>query len=435
MQADFFKSYFVDTNFMYSDMIDFEVRVNESTGEAKNGTIAKYSELDLKRFDSGRNSVSGSIHKFWNKCDFNGNDFNIFHLFVAVERLYNELGIHPRELTLENLEINITIQLPFSPNNILKNLLFHGASKFAQPNSKSYYSQCEKTEYTVKIYNKTDHYNWLKRETNRSLAGNTLSAKERIAKEFLRDKIESELKPNLLRFEVKFTRMNTLNKVGVFNVFDLLNSKLYPSIREIVLDMFDEVYFYDYTMNTEKMKTSELSLIKDLRNPNYWLGLSKSQRYEKKKRFNELTSKYSQNTKCKIRELLDLKFTELTFHYKDFVQHIYENDFRLFERSNISSDSQKTCVITGEDISCQQEGRPYLKKSGLWQLYHNRPKRFWQLWHSHRNTLSKRYADTIEDKVIVLGRAIKKRFYNPRYNPIAIQKNNYHPNQQQFNFM
>lgn len=338
MQTDYCKAHIKsDSDYQFPNNLDFEVRCNNSTGEMRDGQTAEYRQLKLLRYGSGRKVILGSIHKFHNKCDFNGNDFNLFQLLDAQKKICSELDIHPKDIVLENLELNLTIALPFAPEKVINNLLFHGSKNFTQPLSHGFYRQCEKNEYIIKIYDKTEQYKHKLKSVDRELNSGFLSGYERKEKTYLQKCITRDLRENLLRFEIKFRRMGRLNKLGIVTLYDLLNANIYERLLQIFLNCYDEVYFYDFTTDHTEMNYDENYLMKDFRNPNYWLSIDRKKRYDKKKRFAQLTCEYSKNIKEQIREMFILKYSELVDEYIDFFGRNYQSDFRLFERSNIGS--------------------------------------------------------------------------------------------------
>ncbi|CAI8733545.1 hypothetical protein [Chryseobacterium sp. IT-36CA2] len=317
MPIDFVKIQYTDKDYeLPINKTDFTISVNNETGETDNKKEGEYFGMQIIKYASGRLMVKGSIHKLFNRTDFNGNDFDIINFSSALQDLETELGLKPEYCRLENIEIGVNIQLPFDPNLILQNLLFHRSVEFNKTISGSFYYQSAKTEYIIKIYNKTAQYE--KRLKRIAQNPNIKNKQDEEETSFLKETIEKQLQPNTLRFEVKFLKMNIINDLGLVYLSDITKPELKESLKSLLLKEFQEVYFYDYTMDETKMRVSEINKLKDYRNPNYWINLNKKDKYYHKNRFEKMTMKYSQNLKGKVSELIKHKIERLTAKSLDF---------------------------------------------------------------------------------------------------------------------
>jgi hypothetical protein len=342
MLTDFVKIHYTDRSYeLPTDKTDFTISVNNETGETDNKKEGKYFGMQMIKYPSERIMVKGSIHKFFNRTDFNGNDFDIKNLSVAIHDLETELGLQPEYCRLENIEIGVNIQLPFDPNKLLQNLLFHRSVEFNKTISGSFYYQSAKTEYIIKMYNKTVQYEKKLKKIIQS--PNAKNENEKKEANLLKSTIEKELQPNTLRFEIKFLKMNMLNDLEIIYLSDVLKPEMIVPLKNLLLREFQEVYFYDYTTNESKMKRHEIDRLKDYRNPNYWLHLNKKDKYYHKKRFENMTVKYSQNLKQKVAGIMSDKIEKLTGGSLDLFTNNYSNSekqkFGLFYRSDIGEKS------------------------------------------------------------------------------------------------
>ncbi|WP_277115262.1 hypothetical protein [Chryseobacterium sp.] len=317
MPIDFVKIQYTDKDYeLPTDKTDFKISVNNETGETDNKKEGEYFGMQIIKYASGRVMVKGSIHKFFNRTDFNGNDFDMINFSSALQDLETELGFKSEYCRLENIEIGVNIQLPFDPNIILQNLLFHRSVEFNKTISGSFYYQSAKTEYIIKIYNKTAQYEKKLKRIGQN--PNLKNEKDQEETSFLKATIEKQLQPNTLRFEVKFLKMNIINDLGLVYLSDIAKPEISESLKSLLLKEFQEVYFYDYTMDETKMRVSEINKLKDYRNPNYWVNLNKKDKYYHKNRFEKMTMKYSQNLKSKVSELIKHKIEKLTTKNLDF---------------------------------------------------------------------------------------------------------------------
>ncbi|WP_123861724.1 MULTISPECIES: hypothetical protein [Chryseobacterium] len=292
--------------------------MNDETGETDNKKVGDYFGIEITKYPSNRTLIKGSIHKFFNRTDFNGNDFDVQNISTVLNDLEKELGLKPECCKLENIEIGVNIQLPFDPNKILQNLLFHRSVEFNKTISGSFYYQSAKTEYIIKIYNKSAQYE--KKLKRLGKGPNIENEKEQGQLQCLKTTIEKQLQANTLRFEIKFLKMSTLNDLGIVYLSDIIKPKMLISFKDLLLKEFKEIYFYDYTTDETKMRRSEINKLKDYRNPNYWINLNKKDKYYHKKQFHEITLKYSQNLKVKVLELINQKIESLT---EKKIRHFY----------------------------------------------------------------------------------------------------------------
>ncbi|MEY8761671.1 hypothetical protein [Chryseobacterium tongliaoense] len=342
MPTDFVKFHYTDKNYgLPTDKTDFTISVNNETGETDNKKEGDYFGMQIIKYGSGRVMVKGSIHKFFNRTDFNGNDFDMENFSSALQNLETELGLRPEYCRLENIEIGVNIQLPFDPNKLLQNLLFHRSAEFNKTISGAFYYQSAKRDYIIKIYNKTAQYEKKLKKYARN--DHFMKPNERKELSIFKKTVKEHLQPNTLRFEIKFLKMSVLNNLGIMYLPDILKPQIIEELKKLLLKEFQEVYFYDYTTDETKMRVPEINKLKDYRNPNYWVNLSKKDKYYHKNRFEKMTLKYSQNLKGKVLELIKRKMEKLTGKSLDFsTNNFIENKkqkFRLFDRSDIGSKS------------------------------------------------------------------------------------------------
>ncbi|MET3537273.1 hypothetical protein [Chryseobacterium limigenitum] len=342
MLTDFVKFHYTDKNYeLPTDKTDFIISVNNETGETDDKKEGEYFGMQIIKYASGRIMVKGSVHKFFNRTDFNGNDFDMRNFSTALQDLETEIRVKPQCCRLENIEIGVNIQLPFDPNKLLQNLLFHRSVEFNKTISGSFYYQSAKRDYIIKIYNKTAQYE--KKLKKIAENQNFMKPHEKKAFSLFKKTVNEHLQPNTLRFEIKFLKMNLLNDLGIMYLPDIAKPEMMIPLKNLLLKEFQEVCFYDYTMDQTNMKNSEINKLKDYRNPNYWVNLNKKDKYYHKKKFQEMTLKYSQNVKAKVSELIKQKIEKLSEKSLDFsTDNCNENEkqkFRLFDRSDIGSKS------------------------------------------------------------------------------------------------
>lgn len=450
---DFIKIKYVDKKYQLPNAkMDFNISVNNETGETDGKLTGSYYDMKVIKYPSQRTMVQGSIHKFFNRTNFNGNDFTFENQCNTIINLQDELGINPDYCKLENIEIGVNLPLPFNPNLVLENHLFHQNTEFCKPIPNAYYYQAKKSHYIIKIYNKTAQYKYELAQVIAKLKQGNIDDKTRKDLEFLKAKIETEMKENILRFEIKYTKMQIPNALGIVCLSDLMNPEIVSKFKDLLIQEFEQVYFYDYTFRENEMKNAEIIKLKDYRNPKYWANLNRRDRYYHKNKFNEMTQKYSSNIKSQIINIISQKADELFGKDLDFLTNNprkkKEINFGLFDHSNIGEESPnktgknfsytsqenfRECVVTGMDISMQREGLPYLKREGLRLLYKTNQRRFYQI--RDRFMPMEFITKSLEEQIVRIESNIRHTYDNKALCQRLMQERNYHPNQLQFNFI
>jgi hypothetical protein len=132
------------------------------------------------------------------------------------------------------------------------------------------------SQYIIKIYNKALHYK---------------------SKGF-------EIDTEIMRFEIKYTKMQKLNERGIFTLQDLANYGLH-NFKDEVLNEFNNILFYD---NTIQSKSRSIS---NYKNPLYWTELlskpTKTNYYKHKGILKNLTSNKSDKIQLQTTEIMSKK--------------------------------------------------------------------------------------------------------------------------------
>lgn len=357
-------------------LLDFFDTINLTTGELKtknrNGNKvtpsknASYKGLEFKIYDTGTIILSGSLHKYWNNGAHNYNDFNIKAILWVLGDLKIKFGIEPEQCILKCLEIGINITPPIPSNEILDNCLLHKTKPFEyQINSvEGKYKQVQHSQYIIKIYNKALHYK---------------------SKGF-------EINTEIMRFEIKYTKMQKLNEKGIFSLQDLINYGLH-NFKDEVLNEWQNVLFYDNTIQIDPLSTKLKRAVLEYSNPNYWTGLlannqTKNFHYHKNqlKKITLANSTKVQDLTAGIMgkkiDLLNCKTIQidpLTILSKRIV---YDNKKEV--KKNI-------CKVTGLNIEMQKNDSVLLSHTGLRYYYQTDRKIFEQI---KRRYLSKRWSSS-----------------------------------------
>ena len=343
-------------------LLDFYDTINLTTGQMtttnRNGNKvtpsknASYKGLEFKIYDTGTITLSGSLHKYWNDGAHNYNDFDNEGVLFVLNDLNTKFDIDPNKCILKCLEIGINITPPVPTNEILDNCLLHKTKPFEyQINSdEGKYKQVQHSQYIIKIYNKALHYK---------------------SKGF---KVRTEI----MRFEIKYTKMQKLNEKGIFSLKDLINYGL-QNFKDEVLNEWQNVLYYDNTIQIDPLTKKLKKAVLEYSNPNYWTGLlansqNKNFTYHKnqlKKIIEKNSNKVQDLTAQIMSEKIDflnsktIQIDPLTILSKRIVLN-YENEVK-----------KHLCKVTGFNISMQKENSILLSHTGL-KYYYKTDKRIFE---------------------------------------------------------
>lgn len=357
-------------------LLDFYDTINLSTGELKttnrNGNKvtpsknASYKGLEFKIYDTGTITLSGSLHKYWNNGAHNYNDFSIDGVMWVLSDLKTNFGIEPEQCILKCLEIGINIIPPIPTNEILDNCLLHKTKPFEyQINSdEGKYKQVQHSQYIIKIYNKALHYK---------------------SKGF-------EINTEIMRFEIKYTKMQKLNEKGIFSLQDLINYGLH-NFKDEVLNEWQNVLFYDNTIQIDPLSTKLKRAVLEYSNPNYWTGLlannqTKNFTYHKNQ-LKKIIEKNSNKVQDLTAEIMGKKIDLLN------CKTIQIDPLTILSKwivlDNEKEIKKNICKVTGINIEMQKKESVLLSHTGLKYYYQTDRKIFEQI---KRRYLSKRWSSS-----------------------------------------
>lgn len=258
--------------------LNFMREINTTTGEHKNYQTTDYHHCKIKVYDSGRVVFTGSVHKMYNSINnidaprngnkgFNGNDFDLSQILEMRNLLCELFNCTPRQMIFENLEIGLNIHVKFIVQMFIINLLYHNGKKFEYKYS-DHYAQVIHNNYRLKIYNKGTQYGMLN---------------------------------NVIRIEVSAKKMIEFSSTGIRTFADVNESNLQLAYNHL-LSRFDEVCYYDHTINKRGLKSPLKNKLKDYKNPRYWINnLSSNHRHRDKLKLQSVISQSSENIKEQIK--------------------------------------------------------------------------------------------------------------------------------------
>jgi hypothetical protein len=387
---DFTKIELKGANISYFEqhpLLDFEIRINSKTGELLNVSNAYYYGLEFKIYDITektpykRLTIEGSLHKYWNKGAHNFNDFGINEIKQVRLSLFKLFNIDFKNCVLRQLEIGVNITPPDTSTRIIRNCLLHKVTELKSIYTKDEgtYKQARNQRHYFKIYDKRKHY------VNRGF------------------KIDSDI----LRIEKKYCKMIELNSKGIITLYDLLDYGLI-NFKNILLDLWQNVLFYDYTALNHSTKALQYS------NTNYWMNLCESNyelfKYHRKK-MNVLIRKNPNNLKNKIAVEVRKKIVFLNAETTE-INPLYIR-LKTGVKNNINNEANRRfCLHTGLNISMQKRNSFLLSHTGIRYYKKSDRKIFEQLKRTYLSQIWLQESEEIQIKE--LAHNIRNRYYNSK---------------------
>ena len=393
---DFVKYEIIDTSLCSvegNSLLDFHSKVNLSTGEVGVYSNAYYKGLEFKSYiptkanPNGRITVEGSLHKFWNKGAHNFNDFGRGEIYLVLEELSNSFNIKSDNCRLVNLELGVNINPPLKTKYILQRCIMHKKDVLKNVHTKDEgnYIQSRKQRHVIKLYDKKTHY------ANQGF----------------------DIKDEIMRIEIKFSRMHQLNQMGIYTLSDLMNYGL-SGFKNHLLREWDNVLFYD--KKALKGNKNEHSYSSSL----YWQELNNELFKYHRNKLRDLISATPNNLHKTIRDLIEDKVdfinektTQINHLYIPLLKGVYNSKERRF------------CKVTGLNISMQKESSFLLSHTGL-KYYFKTDKKVYD--EVKRKYLSDRWKNESHQIEI---REIAHSIRTEKYNKSVRRRRLYPPHQMQ----
>lgn len=347
-----------------NSLLDFYDTINLTTGEMKtinrNGNKvtpsknATYNGLEFKIYDTGTITVAGSLHKYWNAGAHNFNDFDNEAVSFVLSDLKTKFNIEPQQCILKCLEIGINITPPIPTNEILDNCLLHKTKPFEyQKNSdEGKYKQVQHSQYIMKIYNKALHYK---------------------SKGF-------EINTEIMRFEIKYTKMQKLNEKGIYTLQDLIDYGLH-NFKDDVLNEWKNVLYYDNTIQIDHLTTKLKRAVLKYSNPNYWAGLLSNKQTKNftyhKNQLKKIIEKNSNKVQHLTAEIMSKKIDFLNTETIQIDPLTILSKWIVLESQN--ENLKHLCKVTGFNIEMQKKDSVLLSHTGLKYYYETDKKIFEQI--------------------------------------------------------
>lgn len=236
--------------------------------------------------------LSGSFHQLFNMYSederHNHNDFSYCDFEETLDQFCNDLNVNKYEAKPTQLEFGLNIETSINPQDLVDYfILMYG---YKAPNrdtkfeGKGDFIEFEKTDYNIKIYNKSKQFG-------------------------ITDKY-------ILRVELKIKRSRYLeNHFEIFNLSDIDRLRFEMLFKDL-LSKFEDLLIVDHLYLVNPDCSTDLEIFKNGTNPNHWKGYFKIKAYKSKDRFkkkfeNILLDYNMLKTKAEIKNSLINKFAQL----------------------------------------------------------------------------------------------------------------------------
>lgn len=385
---------YVDVNRLLElPFLSFSGTYETKTGEQKNnGTlIAEYHFCKIAIYESGLVLFTGSLHKLYNslkgvvapnhkrvldkiklmpsntpteqqnKLDtlvmakskykgYNGTNFTIGNIDEVRNYLELLFDCKAQQMIFNNIEFGVNTKPLFASKLFLKGLLFHKNKEFEYRFNGSF-AQSIHQQYYIKIYDKAKQYG---------------------------------MEGNVLRVELKIVKSEYLKQLGIIS-FEDINTNTLSNAKELLLTAFNEVVYYDYTIDKKNLTNSQKQSLNNYSNPRYWLHTLKPiHRDRPKKKLQYFIVNYSDNLKAEIYKNIVKKCVTINSYLKPKKDGLKKQKCVTINSSSIGINITQTttkkqpriCLITGINISMQKEDSFLLSHTGLKHLIKTDIKQF-----------------------------------------------------------
>lgn len=275
------------------ETLEFFTKVSQTTGELSSHKVAEYHYCTVVIYDSGLVLFKGSLHKLYNSIKgikapnhyevkgFNGNQFTLSNINETITHLSVLFNCKPQQMRIQNIEFGINTTPAFKPQQFIKGLLYHNAKSFEFRYNGSF-AQVPHQRYLLKIYHKSKQY---------------------------------KMDAPTLRLELKIIKTEYIRELGIKTLEDISQQSMNKA-KQLLLDRFAEVVYFDYTINKETFSESQIKTLNNYSNPRYWLNeLNHKNRYYNRKKLLDFIFNYSDNLQQQIMIDVEHKFRQSNHSY------------------------------------------------------------------------------------------------------------------------
>lgn len=243
--------------------------------------VARWGAFTFKGDASRCTQMRGSFH---HQCHGGENwaDFTHAQFAEVVRAVCIALGLHSSTLRVANLEVGVNIIPPMPTPEVLPCVVLHRTQHPSRMDAPAIGLVIQHAAYRFKIYDKARQY---------------------------------DRPGELLRFEVAVRKMRTLAGCRAATLSDLLEPAVWTALRGYLLARFDELLIVEPDMHPDEHRPADRELLTRAPDPKFWVGLTKGQRSEKRKRLTGIYARHvPEGLKATLRTSIVAKLAELTDH-------------------------------------------------------------------------------------------------------------------------
>jgi hypothetical protein len=350
--------------------------------------------------------ISFFPHYYFNDNLHNANNFKVIDCINVILEFKNTFKIDWEKLRIINIEFGINVLSPIDVKDLIMFLAYHNQNEFRTdiqyPFSKKSYlvnkrSQRPNDYKTIKAYAKGIQF-----------------------PDFC-DK-------NTFRFEIKSDQSKYINKLGIFNINDLLKVDVYERFSDKLILEFKEVLLLNDD-DDSNLTVIEKSKFRAYLHPNFWYRIkqdNKRNRFNKEKtKYYKLLDKTGNHLKKQLEKIIFDKLEYLKSGAVSTPQiNIKSGAVSSIIYSGIGTQYKNSiCKVTGLDISMQKDDSILLSHSGLRFYFENDKEEFEQI---KKRYLSKRWSSSDFETQI---KEIAHNIRNKNSNQSVKQNRIYQPEQ------
>lgn len=423
------------------------------TYSTKTGIDIKFPRY--KKKDEDIVLISFSPHKLKNGNKHNADFFSLIEAQEYIESTLRSLGIKRKDFIywdISAIEIGVNYLSVIPPKTLLECFLFYKTARFHQHHIyKHYYYSAGKDGVKGRNSEKVNRAIDEERVNKNCKIKHYWKAHQRNNETNLMFYELGYCGENVMRFEVKAEIKPKVRESGFSTLESLYDNEALQRCIIYLNKHLQEIFVFNPKDIVEPRKlrtTSESKHFFQTTAKGFWNNKEGRDLREAKKRWLKLPRK-TDTKEIVIAEILKAAQDQNSigngiksmsyFHTEESESEVAETPLyrglTLLKNKRLLIDIGNMthfCVVTGEDISMQRNGEPYLKREGLRFLKSNNTFRYNKI---KEKFLSPKLLNASEEKQIEnIEKNIKNRIYNEQHNNISFQRRNYHPNQTQIKF-
>lgn len=261
-------------------------KIIKYTGEREGYRLIVKEVLDIH---SGQTlfylTIRGSLHTSYYKGK-NYQPFKYDQLQCEIANVCNSFSLDPTQTKLSNLEIGLNLVTPFPVTPFLmQNVICYKGRPLNRydpdSNGISIGIYVQFSQYQIKIYDKGG---------------------------------QNRLPYNLMRFEKRFNKMQSLNNLGIQFLSDLQTRSKVEGLLTLLLKAWQHVLIYDIDQHLPSLKARDLELLTNGKNPKFWeqLRIENSAQYKYQRiKFRRLVEQFGRNYHQLVKDLIQMEWKEL----------------------------------------------------------------------------------------------------------------------------